>query len=280
MNKYLVVLSISVLVLVILFTPDNYGNLRDKILAGGQEEENTSQQPSGRQVEASSVASSAPIASEEISPELNLKSAVALNLSNHFYFLNINSNHRWPMASLTKLLTAVVALEAFNEFPETSKLVKQMMVVSHNSAAEQLAELGGDRQQFIEMMQIKADLLGMSQTSIFEPTGLSFLNQSTAGDLEKLIIYITQNHPSILQLSRQKEVEIDGEVRGNINRFAGRSDFLGGKTGYTDEASGNLISIFQYQGQPVVVIVLGAAGYEERFDQTELILQWISKTYN
>jgi len=246
------------LVLVAWLRPNVFGTTEDAFI--------------DRQIHASSVSSLTPIVPEIPMPELDLKSAIAINLANHFYLLRFNTNHRWPMASLTKLLTAVVALENLNNQPGVRELVKQMMVVSSNDAAEQLANLGGNRQRFIEKMRAKVEVLGMTQTSIFEPTGLSFLNQSTASDLKKLVDYIIKKQPSILQFSRQKE--------GNINRFAGRSDFLGGKTGYTDEASGNLISIFQHNGHPILIIALGATGYEERFDQTELILKWISKSYN
>lgn len=257
-NEYILILATSALLLMAWFRP-NTPQIVEGVLAN-------------RQISASSVGSLTAVMPEAPTPDLDLKSAIAVNLGNHFYFLRFNTNNRWPMASLTKLLTAVVALENYDNQPEVQKLIEQMMLVSSNSAAEQLAEFGGNRPQFIEKMQFKAERLGMSQTSIFEPTGLSFLNQSTAGDLEKLVDYIIQYQPSIFQLSRQKE--------GNINRFAGRPDFLGGKTGYTDEASGNLISIFQRNGQPILIIVLGTAGYEERFDQTELILQWISRSYN
>ena len=54
-------------------------------------------------------------------------------------------------------------------------------------------------------MQNKALQLGMKQTSISDPTGLSFLNQSTVKDLEKLVDYIIKNQPQIFQFSRQKE---------------------------------------------------------------------------
>lgn len=246
---------------------------------------------SDQQISASSVRSLAPInpspkadrpelpptasLAESGPPEINLESAAAVNLATNFYFLEINSDRRWPMASLTKLLTAVVALENFGDRPLTRELLERMIIISDNAAAEQIANLAGDRQWFLEKMRIKAQEIGMAGTSIFDPTGLSFLNQSTVKDLEKLANYIAKNQPLIFQLSRQPAVAVGGKKLNNINRFAGRPRFLGGKTGYTDEASGNLISIFQYRGQPVLIIVLGTAGYEERFNQTELLLKSI-----
>ena len=63
-----------------------------------------------------------------------------------------------------------------------------------------------------------------------------------------------------------------------INNFAGRSDFLGGKTGYTDVADGNLLSIFKYEGRPVIVIIMGT-DYASRFDNTETLYNWFKANY-
>ncbi len=212
--------------------------------------------------------------------DLHLQSASVKNLGTNFYFLEINTDQQWPIASLTKLLTAVVALENKEaDIQVIDGLVKMMMIISSNKAAERLASLK-NREEFIQKMQAKAVDLAMNHTGIFDPTGLSFLNQSTVRDLEKLIGYIIKNHPKILQFSREKEIDVNGQKIANINRFAGQSNFMGGKTGYTDEASGNLISIFQYQGQPMLIIVLGTTDKLERFAQTEKLFQWISKFYN
>lgn len=238
---------------------------------------------SDRQINASSVGSLAPIAPSpktnlpELPPGINLESAVVVNLATRFHFLEINADRRWPMASLTKLLTAVVALENFGDQPRVKELVERMIIISDNAAAEQLANLAGNRPKFIERIRAKAQEIGMVNTSVFDPIGLSFLNQSTIKDLEKLVDYIAKNQPLVFQLSRQPAVVVDGKKLSNINRFAGQPRFLGGKTGYTDEASGNLISIFQYRGQPILIIVFGTAGYEERFDQTELLLKWLPR---
>lgn len=241
---------------------------------------------SDRQISASSVellspvAAVAPVSNLADPPPIDLESAVAVNLATDFYYLKIGADRRWPIASLTKLLTAVTVLEDIGYQSPIKGLIERMMVVSSNEAAEQLAGLYADRGQFIEKINAEARSLGMAQTGVFDPTGLSFLNQSTAVDLEKLVRYVIKNQPLIFQLSRQPEIIVDGGKLRNINRFAGRSYFMGGKTGYTDEANGNLISIFQLRGQPILIIVLGAANYEERFNQTETLFQWISKSYN
>ena len=207
----------------------------------------------------------------------------------------LNPEKRWPIASLTKLMTAVVAFEKMNldkEIVMTEKvvategtagecevgevfklrdLIKVMLVSSSNDAAMAIAEDFGGR-DFVNEMQKKAAELKMFSTTYLEPTGLSFINQSTASDLAKLMNYIYFKHPEILEISRQKEIEIldlkSGKKRKilTVNRFAGAPDFIGGKTGYIDEAGRNLISFFEINGKTVLSIVLGS---DDSFKETE-----------
>lgn len=156
------------------------------------------------------------------------------------------------------------------DFFSVNDLVKTLMGVSSNDAAAALAETFG-YQSFIDAMQIKASELEMTQTTFFDPTGLSFLNQSTAPDLEKLIRYILEKHPEILEISKYQNMNISGRVLVNINEFAGEENFLGGKTGFTDDASGNLISLFRNpDGSALLIIVMGT---DDRFGETRKLLQ-------
>ena len=239
-------------------------------------------------------------------PILNLKAAIAKDLNSNFYFYNLNSDERWPLASLTKLLAAVTALEKIgkdkavtvseqaiaSEGPagnfsagenySVNDLIKAMVVVSSNDAAAAIAEFYGN-ENFVAAMQLKATALGMRQSNFSEATGISFLNQGTAADLEKLINYILANHPEILAFTKEKEAVITELKSGvsrklvNINNFADRPDFSGGKTGFTDQANGNLISIFNHHGHKILIIVLGT---DDRFGQTELLYNWIKSVYN
>lgn len=240
-------------------------------------------------------------------PSPKAKAAFVKLLSPEFDFYRLNANDRWPLASLTKLMTAVIALEEMGqdkivtitpaavategpagnlevgEEYRVRDLVKAMLVVSSNDAAVGIAEFYG-LEQFISRMNVKAALLGMRQTSFTDPTGISFLNQGTAEDLEKLVKYIYEKRPELLEITRQKSVRIlelsksrEKELL-NINNFAfnGHPDFVGGKTGFTDEAGGNLLSIFDYRGKKVLVIVFGT---EDRFGETEKLYNWVKNAY-
>ena len=236
----------------------------------------------------------------DLEKEAALKSRTALikYLDYNFNLFDFNSQKRWPIASVSKLMTAAIALEKFGKEKEITisasavategitggfkaeevfrveDLIKAMMVVSSNDAAIALFEEGG-KENFSALMNQKAKELGMNDTYYEEASGLSFLNQSTAADLAKLAFYIYNNHPEILEISKQKEVSIT-ELKSkksrkllNINRFAGQPNFMGGKTGYIDESGRNLVAFFNKGGKIVLTVVLGA---ENAFDETKKML--------
>jgi D-alanyl-D-alanine carboxypeptidase len=251
-------------------------------------------------------------------PDIHVTAALAKELGASAPLFVYRSNARWPLASVSKLMTAVVALENLGAptILEVSKdavltegesgnlragekfsvidLVRAMLTVSSNDAAITLAE-GYDQKQltkeqyaqvpnktalFTALMQEKARSLGMSQTYYGDPSGLSVINQSVVTDLEMLVNYIDTNHPEILEITRKKEASIlerksmTRRTLLNINQFAGQADFVGGKTGFTDAASGNLLSIFSHGGKKYLIIVLGT---EDRFGETTKIYDWIKE---
>ncbi len=219
----------------------------------------------------------------------------------------LNPEKRWPIASLSKLMTAIVSIEKMDldkkivmtekavategtagdfkvgEVFKLRDLIKAMLISSSNDAAVAITETFGEprnstelslrgERDFINEMQKKAAEIKMFSTTYLEPTGLSFINQSTATDLAKLISYIYFEHPEILEISRQKEAEIlelkTGKVRKilTVNKFAGEPNFIGGKTGYIDEAGRNLVGLFDIDGKTVLTIILGA---DDSFKETE-----------
>ncbi|MDP1688995.1 MAG: serine hydrolase [bacterium] len=207
---------------------------------------------------------------------------------------------RWPIASITKLMTAVVALEevapdtyitvginasnvggssdilSAGKIFKIEDLIKAMMVTSSNQAATAIQEFVG-KKKFVYLMNLVAARLGMHDTYYVEATGLSVLNQSTAYDLKILAYYIWDKHNEIFSYSTLPEIKIldksmnSSIIIRNINSFVGRKDFLGGKTGFIIDSGGNLISIFSRSGSQVITIVLGA---DDRFLETKKLMQW------
>lgn len=227
-------------------------------------------------------------------PAISAEVASLRYLDNVSNIYELNADKHWPIASLTKLMTAVIAVErgdlnktitinenilttegeiggfTLGEVFKADDLLKAMLTISSNDAAVALAE--SISPEFVKLMNQKADELNLNEIKFDDPTGLSFLNQSTVNDLAKLMNYIYYNNPQILEITRQKEVKISelnsGTTRRliNINQFAGQPDFIGGKTGYTEASGGNLISLFNKNERPVLIIVLGS---KDRFGDTE-----------
>lgn len=193
-------------------------------------------------------------------------------------FYELNTDQHWPLASLTKLMNGVVALENIPATKTRDNFIRRMMVISDNSAADALADRVGT-EHYIALMNAKAQSLAMAQTGFFDASGLSYLNQSTVRDIDKLVTYIILRHPQLFAWSRAKTVRIDGKDYLNINEFASRPDFVGGKTGFTDEANGNLITVFTTASGPITVIMLGAPTKEDRFIETALLFSWATRHF-
>jgi len=230
------------------------------------------------------------------SQEILVKKLTQYSSADEIIF-QLNSEKRWPIASLSKLMTAVIAIEKMDQEKEITlsekavssdgtagdfkigeifklkDLIKAMLISSSNDAAVAISEnFENGEENFINEMQKKASQLKMFSTTYLEPTGLSFVNQSTVSDLAKLVDYIYFNYSEIFEISRQKEAEII-ELKSDKSRiilatdkFAGDNDFLGGKTGYIDAAGRNLIAIFDISGKTILIITLGA---DDAFKETE-----------
>ncbi|MEX2514658.1 MAG: L,D-transpeptidase family protein [Candidatus Paceibacterota bacterium] len=215
------------------------------------------------------------------------------------------SRRSLAIASITKLMTAVVAREnnrssdpvyispnaaatygnsgglSAGEAFGLSTLYLPLLLDSSNDAATAIAEhYGYDR--FMELMNQKARTLGMRTTIFDDPSGLSDLNTSTGHDLLRLARYIWSYHRSILDttteiMSTTPDPYSDG-LRNftNNNPVVGMDNYHGGKNGYTDRARHTLLSIYtvdaENSSRNIVVIVLGA---ENRGDDTKTLLRWI-----
>ncbi len=233
-------------------------------------------------------------------PNSMAAAAILMDFATGEVYYELAPGKRWPIASITKLVTAVVALRNLDGAlpvtiarsdivaydPETKikegdsfrvrDLLRLLLIVSNNEAAEALARTYG-RENFLNAMNATAKEWGFMSTHFSDPTGLSFANQSTPAELWELSRRIYAERPDIFQITRSKIMNVTElnsqkiiELK-NINLFAGRADFLGGKTGHTQEAGDNLLTIFSHEGRPVFVAVLGA---EDRFAETDKLINW------
>lgn len=233
---------------------------------------------------------------------LKYQEALIVNLDNGAIFFSSNDSKKWPLASLSKLMTATIVLDnfqmdqkitithdAFIADPEertlregnvysVSDLLHFLLLPSSNVAAEAFADAFG-RSKFLAAMNARALSWGMTNTHYDDPSGLSSGNQSTADDLLLLAKKIYFDYPQILDITRTPQIyatELNSNTKvlvKSINYFAGQSDFIGGKTGYTNLADGNLLSIFRYKSNPIIVIILGTSE-ANRFTNTQKLFNW------
>jgi D-alanyl-D-alanine carboxypeptidase len=160
-----------------------------------------------------------------------------------------------------------------------------LLLESSNDAAVAIAEHAGFA-RFINLMNRKALVLNMSSTRFRDPSGLADENTSSARDLLQLARYIHNKKPLIFDITtRQQELTeqpSSDALRNftNNNPMVGRTDFLGGKNGYTDNARHTLLSVFQTEvageKRDVVIIVLSA---ESHVEDTLLLLSWLGRAF-
>jgi D-alanyl-D-alanine carboxypeptidase len=215
--------------------------------------------------------------------EITAKSYLAISLSDNSVILEKNSNQPYPIASVTKLMNAIVVLENIDMektitltekmlepygqspslFPglniSAENLLKASLTQSVNDAAEALAYFMG-KDKFLDLMNQKAKELNMTNTIFYDVHGLNPANRSTAQDLAKLLLYIYKNHAEILDITRDDNFWLPDKTGRllklrNQNNFYPLSTFIGGKTGDLPEAKQTLASIFNVNG-PVAIVLL------------------------
>jgi D-alanyl-D-alanine carboxypeptidase len=220
----------------------------------------------------------------QLKREVNAASYIVVDLSDNSVILAKNAGQTYPIASVTKLMNAVIAseeigkdqtiqltekmLEPLGNSPSifsglkisAGNLLKASLIQSANDAAEALAYFPG-KGKFLDLMNQKAKDLGMENTSFSDTNGLSVANRSTAGDLAKLVAYIHQEHPEIWQITKTNDFWLP-DVSGwlfkfqNVNNFYLLDEFIGGKTGYLPQAKQTLASVFRVNGKPLAIILL------------------------
>ena len=214
-----------------------------------------------------------------------------------------------PIASLTKLMTAMVALDAGQPLDELievdlgdldylkgsrsrlhigaqlprREMLRLALMSSENRAASALARhYPGGADAFVAAMNAKSRALGLARTRFDDPTGLSPKNVSTASDLA-MLVRAAAEYPLIREYSTTPSayVEIDpaGRVLGfnNSNRLVASSNWeiLLQKTGYIREAGRCLVMLANIASRPVVIVLLDSIGKHTRLGDAERVRHWI-----
>ena len=243
---------------------------------------------------------------------LDLKSSVALVMDQDTNEILFGKNLQavLPIASITKLMTALVVTEAHLPLDETltvtqddvdtekgsrsrltvgtqlsrENMLHLALMSSENRAAHALGRsYPGGLDAFVSAMNAKAQLLGMVDTRYVEPTGLSSKNQSSARDLATLVNAAHQ-HQIIRELSTSPEYQVEVGKREmtfrNTNGLVRSPSWDIGlqKTGYISEAGRCLVMQAQMAGRKLIMVFLDSAGKYSRIADAERVRHWINKT--
>lgn len=242
---------------------------------------------------------------------LDLKSNVALVLdqTNSQVLLDKNSDVALPIASITKLMTALVVVEAKQDMDEILEITDDdvdreknsssrlhpgtrmsrgdmlhiALMSSENRAASALGRnYPGGLQAVVAAMNAKAKALGMNGTRYVEPTGLSSRNVASARDLAKLVV-AAQIEPLLCQYSTDSRYIVDAGGRvlqyANSNHLVSNPtwEILLQKTGYITEAGHCMVMRAMIEGRAIIMVFLDSKGKDSRFADAGRIRKWMEE---
>ncbi len=244
---------------------------------------------------------------------LTTRSAIVIDAATGEELFSQRADDPHVAASLTKLMTAVIALEQKPSWNRTVTLAAadevgggrlrlpegarftwrdafaSTLVGSANNAAMLLMRVSGlSEAAFLREMNIRAATLGMTQTRYVDPSGMDVRNMTSARDVAALARYAFAND-NIRRYTTTFTYRFTAYAPGaerkdvkNTNRLLVVDPDIyitGGKTGYLDESRYNLAIRARQNGREVIVVTLGAETREGSFDETKALAHWAFKNY-
>ena len=241
-------------------------------------------------------------------PDIRAAAAIIFDPETGQVLWEENGQSKRSIASITKVMTAVVFLEdnpdltreitiergdvyaasttylRANERIRLDEVLHLTLIASDNAAARALARVShGGSASFVERMNEKAIELGLESTSFADPSGLNPANISSAYDLSRLITFASADErlspimrtPSYTVRTSRRTINIR-----NTNHLlrGGEVDVLGGKTGFITKAGYCLATLLRLpqSNHQVAVVVLGAGSNNGRFWETRHLFNWLS----
>lgn len=242
--------------------------------------------------------------------------ALVMNQNTHEIIYSKNLDTPTPIASVTKLMTAMVVLDAKLDLREqvaitemdvdylkgTSSrlpvgttmtredLLNLALIASENRAASALAtHYPGGKQRFIQDMNSKAASLGMMNTHFEDSTGLTSNNISTASDLAKMV-HAAYQYPLIRQITTTADYDLQVARRQQPMHFHNTNALVRSeqsnweiglsKTGYISEAGRCLVMQATIAGEPFIMVLLDSVGKLTRIGDARRIKKWMEHNYN
>lgn len=188
-----------------------------------------------------------------------------------------------PIASVTKLMTAMVVLDTgqdldqrINKTHTRRELIKLTITHSDNRAAQLLCETyPGGKIACVKAMNYKARTLGLEHTQYNEPTGLSVFNVSTAEDLVDIVLEASK-YPEIVAASKSTTTVQNKKRSVSVNNTnpitRKRNDVIVSKTGWIRASGGCLVMLVDTNAGRRVVIVLNSKTIKTRVPDAEYLL--------
>lgn len=250
-------------------------------------------------------------------PMINLEAprGAVLATPDRFFLYTKDADRAQPIASITKLMTALVFLEnnpgwdktyviteadkieggRLNLFLGEEVKIKDIfytsLVASDNGATIALVHATDlSEAQFVAKMNEKAASLGLKQTKFVDPIGLSDNNVSSAREVA-LLAKAALNREEIRKATETKDYQFstlegkDKKVESTdyllFDSAPNSFKVLGGKTGYTDRAGYCFVGRFQDpSGREVISVILNSTGKNERFKESKALVNWVFQNYN
>lgn len=221
---------------------------------------------------------------------ISAHSYTAVRMSDGAILLEKNAHRRYAVASVAKLMSALVALENIAKdqtitltrsmfhphgsspslYPglkiSMQNLLQASLIQSTNDAAHALAHFM-DQKIFIAKMNQRARELGMKNTIFHDAHGFSSQNISSAADLVKLMRYIHEKHPQILAITKDNNFWLPDAMGvplkfRNRNSFYPLTAFVGGKTGFLPQARHTFAGIFSVESEPIIIVLLRSQNHQ------------------
>lgn len=242
-------------------------------------------------------------------PDIKSQAALVFNAKNDRVIYDKNADKVMPIASITKLMTAMVTLDArlsphekititnadvdklkhsSSRLPVGStysrqELLRLALMSSENRAAAALGRTyPGGVKAFVSAMNAKAKKLGMNNSRFIDSTGLNSGNVATARDLAKMVA-ASNNYAAIREFSTTSQHSVSpGNKRGQLQYVNSNSlvrnqgwDINVSKTGYLSEAGRCLVMQAKISGQPMVIVLLNSWGKNTRIGDANRVKKWI-----
>jgi len=214
-----------------------------------------------------------------------------------------NSQKIFSLASLSKILSAYLALEKFSPqttfiFDESTlrnqsisvrfsvgektnllELLSASLIASNNEAIYLIAKTYGLEKFTTELNQL-LNFWGFKETKIFEPTGIAEENVSTPKEFADIMFKIYSAHPEIFSLTQKEYVDINGKRFWTTNLILRKYRHLivGAKTGYLPQIGENFALLLKFPNSPFLSVVILKSN--DRFKDAEIIIKALAQYYN